>query len=183
MFLHLVSTRPQINLDLTNWVSNNGENNIVLQHDCLHVAATRYSESDPQQIISYCMSEFPSKWNIEEYSFDEKFTFSELAKRNITSEELYRWSAPIDIIEDYQFYLNQLTTLKIFPSMSTQLFYNCTSSTFGSLCQYSLDGYESSYLSLQDIIHDYYTYLYEPITLTCYTHLECNHLSNSMCLD
>ncbi|CAF5007954.1 unnamed protein product, partial [Rotaria sp. Silwood1] len=52
---------PQINLDLTDW-TNDDESNIVLQHDCLHVAAWIEEENDPYQIISYCMSEWPSKW-------------------------------------------------------------------------------------------------------------------------
>jgi hypothetical protein len=53
----------QINLDLTDWV-NGTERNDALQHDCLHVAASTDKDNDPRQIISYCMSEWPSKWTI-----------------------------------------------------------------------------------------------------------------------
>ncbi len=60
--------------------------------------------------ISYCMSELPSKFNITNIDFISNFTFAELSEQNITSEQLYLWSVPIDIIENYQFYLNQLST-------------------------------------------------------------------------
>ena len=56
ILLHLVTSRPQINLDRTNWI-----NNIVIQHDCLYVSATIISEVLAQQILSYCMSEWPMK--------------------------------------------------------------------------------------------------------------------------
>ena len=182
ILLHLVTSRPQINLDRTYWVSNN-ENNIVIQHDCLHVPATITTEVHGQQIISYCMGEWPTKWNIEEYSLNEKFTFDQLAKLDITGKQLYIWSAPIDIIEDYQFYLNHLSTSKELLPKKNQIFYNCTSPTFGPLCQYSLDSYESSHLSLQGIIYDYYLYPYESTTRTCYNNLVCNSGSDLLCLD
>ena len=66
-------------------------------------------ETDSRQIISYCMSEWPSKFKIKENNLDQKLTFSQLSKQKITSEQLYHWSAPIDLIEQYQFYLNQLS--------------------------------------------------------------------------
>jgi hypothetical protein len=53
-FLQLVTAPPQINLDLTDWVS---ESDTILQHDCPHVVASIKNESDPRQIMSYCMSE------------------------------------------------------------------------------------------------------------------------------
>ena len=114
---HLVTTLPQINLDLTDWISVS-ESNTVLQHDCLHVFAPTRFAYPPQQMISYCMSEWPSKWNIRENNFDQSFTFAELYKRNITSKQLYLWSAPMDIVEHYQFYLNQLSNSKKSSSLS-----------------------------------------------------------------
>ena len=52
--------------------------------------------------MSYCMSELPSKFIIEAFDFHTKLNFTDLAKQNITSQQLYHWSAPIDLIEDYQ---------------------------------------------------------------------------------
>ncbi|CAF4083566.1 unnamed protein product [Adineta steineri] len=77
---------PQINLDLTHWTSNT-ESNSSLQHDCLHVAGwIENEESDPYEIISYCMSEWPSRWNIKKNNQDQYFTFAQLYQLNIISE-------------------------------------------------------------------------------------------------
>ncbi|CAF3364239.1 unnamed protein product [Rotaria sp. Silwood1] len=174
---------PQINLDLTDWTNDN-ESNIVLQHDCLHVAAWIEEENDPYQIISYCMSEWPSKWKFQKNNQDQNFTFVELYKLNITSEQLYLWSAPMDVVEHYQFYLNLLLTSNTSSSsMVTYMFYNCTSPRFGPLCQYSLDAYKYHHLTLNEIIREYYLHKYEPTTLTCYTHLQCDRGSIFACLD
>ncbi|CAF1675814.1 unnamed protein product, partial [Adineta ricciae] len=78
-------------------------------------------------MTSLCLSEWPSTWKIQENTRDQKFNFSQLAELNITSQQLYHWSAPIDIIESYQSYLNQLSTSNNI-SLSTKVFYNCTSS-------------------------------------------------------
>jgi hypothetical protein len=186
ILLHLIIAFPQINFDLTKWVSDD-ENTLLLQHDCLHVAAWIEKETDPYQIISYCMSEYPSKWKIQGNAFHQNFTFAELYHRNITSQQLYLWSAPLDVVEDYQSYLNELSTSNTVPSssssMATKVFYNCTSPRFGRLCQYSLADYTSDHLTLNEIIRDFYLQEYEPNMLTCYTHLECNLFSSFACLD
>ncbi|CAF1467257.1 unnamed protein product, partial [Adineta steineri] len=186
-FILLPSINPQlqINLHLTDW-TNYDEINVDLQHDCLHVP-THLIEDNIQyhQVISYCMGERPSKWNIEENSFDQNYSFSQLKMLNITSQQLYLWSAPVDIVEEYESYLNQsLFSNQSLALMATQLFYNCTQSRFGSVCQYSLDISTSSVASsLKEIIHDFYLQEYEPTTWTCYTHLECNRGTSTACLD
>jgi hypothetical protein len=182
MFVHLIIALPQINLHLTDWVSSN-ENDHILQHDCLHVAAAIEDIKDPHQIISYCLSDWPSKCNIQRNSQDQKFTFAELFKGNITSQQLYLWSAPMDVIENYQFCLNQLSISNV-TSTETQSFYNCTQPRFGPLCQYSLDDQYSHHSSLSEIIQDFYfNNTYTPTNLTCYTHLECNFGTDMLCLD
>ena len=89
-------------------------------------------------------------------NFFPKFTFDELSKENITSQQLYLWSAPIDIIEHYQFYLNQLSTSNDL-SLAKEIFYNCTLPRFGPICQYEFDYYDPNHSSLYEIIHDFYT--------------------------
>ncbi|CAF1063083.1 unnamed protein product [Adineta steineri] len=173
----------QINLDLTHWTSNI-ESNSSLQHDCLHVAAwIENEETDPYEIISYCMSEWPSKWNIKKNNQDQYFTFAQLYQRNITSEQLYVWSTPLDIIEYYELYLNQRLISNTPVVMAINGFYNCTPPRFGPLCEYSLEMYQSDDLTLNEMIHDYYLHEYQPTTLTCYLHLECDRGSISLCLD
>ncbi len=56
LVLYSVTALSQINLDLTDWVSD-----IVFEHVCLHVAAKIEKESDPYQIISYCIGELSSE--------------------------------------------------------------------------------------------------------------------------
>jgi hypothetical protein len=123
--LHSINGQLQINLYLTDWVSGD-ENNDGLLHDCLYAtSATLFINRDPYQVIPYCMSEWPSTWKIQKNNIDQKFTFAQLALENITSEQLYLWSAPMDIIQRYQSYLdglpNSATKLR-----ATELFYNCT---------------------------------------------------------
>ena len=175
LVLHLVYGSTQINLDLTSWFDIITDSN-GLQHDCLHVPA-----SNSHEVISYCLSEWPSKWNISN-QIDPKFTFSQLHKQNVTSEQLYHWSAPMDITENYQFYLNTLLTSNL-SSMGNGLYYHCTLPRFGPLCQYAFDGYENTNVSLNEIIDDCYRPLYQPKTITCYTHLQCDTGSTSKCLD
>jgi hypothetical protein len=102
----LIIATPQLNLYYTDGIS---ESDCALQHNCLRIFRNEKRE-DARQIMSYCTSEFPSKLNIEKNNFFPTFTFAELRKQNMTSQQLYLWSAPIDLIEHYQFYLNQLST-------------------------------------------------------------------------
>jgi len=129
------------------------------------------------------MSELSSKFKINENNIDQKMTFGELSKQNITSQQLYLWSTPIDLIEQYQLYLNQLQNSKN-TTMAKEIFYNCTLPYFGDKCQYVLNDYKSHHSSLNEIIYDYYRYnIYEPTLFTCYIHLECNRGPFPSCLD
>jgi hypothetical protein len=179
--VHLVIASPQINLDLTDWTDQ--DQNIVLQHNCLHVA-TSIGEFRSREIISYCMDESPSKWEIDQNTLVSMFTFAELSRMNVTSEQLYRWSGPMNVIERYQFYLNLMAIYNVSSSsLAAEVFYNCTLPRFGPQCQYSLDAYQSYHSSLNEIIEDHYLQATEPETLTCYTHLQCDRGSSLICLD
>ncbi len=54
--IHSAIASTQINLDVTDWT----DQNIVLQHSCLH-AATSTREAHSREILSYCIDEWPSK--------------------------------------------------------------------------------------------------------------------------
>ncbi|CAF4082700.1 unnamed protein product, partial [Rotaria sordida] len=170
-------------IDASYYSVNDNKTDIVFQHNCLYVPTFTGKENNIHQIISYCLTEWSSKWIIEENNLDQKFTFNQLYKQNITSQQLYLWSAPMDVVERYQFYLNHLSISNQSSFMATQLFYNCTLPRFGPLCQYSLDTYISPNSSLYEIIYDFYQHEYNPINLICYTHLECNRGPSSICLD
>ena len=112
---------------------------------------------------------------------DEKLpylTFIQLKTRNITTEQLYSWSTPIDLIEDYQIYLNTNVT-----SLSNKRFYNCTLPKFGLHCQYELIHFSWQYSSLYDLVKGFYS-LADDVSLisTCYMHLQCEHDVMSLCL-
>ncbi|CAF4907208.1 unnamed protein product [Rotaria sp. Silwood1] len=182
MLIRTIIDSVQINLHLTDLL-NDKESDIIFQHNCLYAAASNEKENNVYQIISYCMSELPTQWNIQENNFDHLFTFAELYKQNITSQQLYIWSAPIDIIERYQLFLNQLP-LSMEISMSKELYYNCTLPRFGPICQYEFDYYKTQYSSLNEMINNFYhEHKYQPNTLTCYIHLKCNRGTTSACLD
>jgi hypothetical protein len=139
--------------------------------------------SDDYEIMSYCLSEASSKFHVQNKDFFPNFTFAEFSKQNISSQKLYLWSTPIDIIERYQFYLNQLTISNDL-SLATDIFYNCTLPRFGLMCQYELYYYNHDHSSFFDITRDFYrTYEYYPTNFTCYTHLQCNRGPSPACLD
>ena len=182
IFFHSILARLQINLDLTDKADDLDDASMWL-YNCIHVPAKVHYAAQPVEIISYCMNEWSPKWNIQENSLDQKLTFGQLFNLNVTSEHLYLWSAPMDLIEEYQFYLNQLSTLNNASLMATHMFRNCTLASFGSLCQYSFDGYDSSDWLLNNIIYDFYSRAYDPTTMTCYMHLQCSRGHSSSCLD
>jgi hypothetical protein len=102
--LQLILAVPQLNLYYTDWISEiESDNDNDLQHDCLRIGFFDSVYVKKLEMISYCLSELPSKFN-----FLSKFTFLELSRQNISSEQLCIWSAPINLIERYQFYLNRL---------------------------------------------------------------------------
>ncbi|CAF1326178.1 unnamed protein product [Adineta ricciae] len=182
MFVHLTVATPQINLYSTDSVSGIEANNkITAKHNCLRVLATIDNKEFYYQMISYCMDELSEKVHVINDDSSSKFSFVDLAKQNITSDQLYLWSAPIDTVENYQLYLNQLyksTTL------GEETFYNCTLPRFGPMCQYEFYDFNSNYSSLHEIIYDIYKrYLFPTDSVTCYEHLQCNRGPRPMCLD
>jgi hypothetical protein len=173
-----------LNLYYTDWISDSqNENDTALQHNCLHVPINTYFISNNHEVVTYCLSELPSKFNVTSNSYFSNFTFDELSKQNISSEHLYLWSTPIDIIERYQYYLNQLSTEND-SSLHKQIYYNCTLPRFGPMCQYQLYYYEPYHRSLYDMINYFYTrYRSDSTDLTCYKHLECDRGPSPSCLD
>ncbi len=62
------------------------------------------------------------------------FTFEELRKQNVSIQDLFFWSASMDLIEQYQNYTETLNS-----SLKSEKFYTCTPSWFGRFCQYTFD--------------------------------------------
>ncbi|CAF1130271.1 unnamed protein product [Adineta steineri] len=177
ILIHSIIGAPQINLYYTDEVSeiNNG-----IQHDCIRTSASLEEADITRQIMTYCMGESSAKFNAATDKNFPNFTFAQLSENNVTSQELYQWSASIDLIERYEFYLNQSTK----SSLENNVFYNCTFPRFGSTCQYELNNYDPSQLSLYEFIDNYYhSYEYVPTDFTCYIHLNCTRGYSPACLD
>lgn len=174
---YLSCTQPQINLYYTNENIDDGQQ---LPHDCL-----RFIESADHQyeIIYFCLSEFESTWKIENHDSISNWTFDELKRQNITHEDLYFWSAPIDLIEDYQVYLNQTNNGQN-SSLSDNTYFNCTWPKFGPSCQYEFVQMASDNLSLQKMIGDFFhtRFSNRKPNFTCYIQLQCTRESKSYCL-
>ena len=82
----LIFAFPQINFHLADNFNNQHE------HSCLLISVPELLDSkDHEEILSFCLTESLVKSN----PADPKFTFDDLRKQNITSEQLYQWSAPI----------------------------------------------------------------------------------------
>lgn len=174
IILHFITGQPLLNLYYTDLIV---ENNNFFEHDCLRSISTNRYGGDVQ-MMSFCLSESALLFDIEDDQKISRFTFAELSNKRITAEELYYWSAPIDIIENYQYYLNTKNS-----ALEEETFYNCTFGRFGDRCQYELRSF-SEYASVYHNIFRYFDKLnYHPATMTCYKHLECDHGSSSACLD
>jgi hypothetical protein len=113
---------------------------------------------------------YPITENIE-----KTITFKQLKSQNITSEQLLEWFSPIDVAEKYQMNRND-----------SDVFHNCSSPWFGSMCQYKLDYHLS--LSFGDIVNDTLSnqvnILFNVTSGTCYRFLtNCNREFWPLCLD
>lgn len=183
LLLYLLNTRVsdscQSNLYFTESLTNQSD------HHCLYYYA--YTDKPIQQIHTYCIRDAldPSLLQDTGY-YDELFTFEQLKNKNITSQQLYEWSAPIDLAENYQHYLEYRS------DQITNVFYNCSFPWFGTRCQFSfgltkrMTGGEAIHYWINRPLNTYRMPIKE--TFPCYTHIKCIRVSphDSMpgvCLD
>ena len=173
MVLYLKIVVSQINFYYTD----------TLQHNCLRLVYTE-SDTSNHRILWYCIDELSSELNINASDQYDRFTFTELSKQNITSQNLYQWSASIDVAERYQFYLDQLSISNNDTVFANEYFYNCTWPKFGPICQYEFDNLLFSYSLFDYLLHSVYTQqFYVPNELTCYQHIKCDRGPLPACLD
>ncbi len=181
-----ITTEMSLHFDLY-FSDRSSDNN--LDYDCLNYYVrddiVNYHEPNTltTQIIPYCIRSYDEN-HVRNCSTNRgiPFTFQELRMRGVTSEQMLTWpSAPIDLIEQYQTYLNN-------PNMasSLQIFYNCSSPYFGEFCQYTFDTNNSfseivrmTFLEKSQVDDD----PLEVRSHTCYTHLQCDRGPMPSCLD
>ena len=97
-----------------------------------------------------------------------ELTFAELYSVNVTSLEILSWSSSIDLAEDYQEHIEQVSR----SYLSKKSLFNCTPPWFGSHCQYALEMNPRSTATNDGMIQQ-----------TCYLLLECDRGHLSLCLD
>lgn len=123
------------------YYSSDQSNELDCDYDCFdyHQDDLAFSEvflvaiERNQQIIPFCRrGDLHDELVIRERRI-ATFTFEQLNNDNISSLDLYRWFAPIDLIEHYQAFREGRT------SSSSLKFSNCSSvNRFGSFCQYGI---------------------------------------------
>lgn len=135
-------------------------------------------------IYSYCTNKSPPGLNITD-DHSKRYTFVELAQAKITIEQLHLWSAPIDVAERYQFYLDQQSLANRFvDDAHMDYFYNCSLPRFGATCEYELTDYQVWYTSTREIINNRHLLRKDTSSnMTCYAHLPCDRGSSRVCLD
>lgn len=82
--LHCIIATPQINLYVTDSINEDD-----IRHDCIRVTAFINQSHINRQIISYCITQSLSQYNLKQTDQFPQFTFDQLSKQNITSQQLY----------------------------------------------------------------------------------------------
>jgi hypothetical protein len=165
----------------------------LLQFDCLYyrVSQERLAYQELSNVINDAIPYCFRPVNTSEKLFrnfinthDQNLTFEKLRLLNITAKQLLLWSAPINLVENYQLYLNEMDS-----SLSNELFYNCTKPWFGLRCQYSFEFSEE--MSIIDVVENEFSrrISYSELSnvlihpLACYVHLKCDRGGPYICLD
>ena len=136
-----------------------------------------------EQLIDYCLRPAHRKMtitNIEDHyeTWTSQLNFHDLRAKNISSDQLLSWSAPVDLAEDYQIFLIKPTNVS-----SKKVFYNCTSSWFGPLCQFSFrHSTTESFYAMVRLRFAAKLPSWQSLSPTCYEHHSCRTTS-SICLD
>ncbi|CAF3463806.1 unnamed protein product [Rotaria socialis] len=90
------------------------------------------------QIISFCRRPHFQEKPLEIDPHISALTFYDLHQKNVTSAQLYSWSAHIDLIEEYEAFRQNFSDHRI--TGSSMMFYNCSSKNkFGRFWQSSFD--------------------------------------------
>lgn len=171
--------RSQFNMYNTDASRNVGN----LYVNCLR-DNTRYDLNNAE-MTEYCLdsSESMNTWTDDFLNtHDQNFTFDQLHQMNITTDDLLLWSATIDLAEKYQYYLDHQEN----PSLSEEIFFNCTQPWFGPWCQYSFLATENTFSSVVHValrMKFHHNFPSSVIPSTCYTHLECDRGGSGLCLD
>ena len=178
LYIGIYSKFSGFNLDHTDHLLNG------LDRDCLYYNA--HDENDTVfQIVEYCIRFQVNEAVVVNKDQHSSFTFDALRQAKVTSRQLYTWSAPIDLIEHYQ---NYLENRKRPPGEF--VFYNCTYPWFGSRCEYTFGQPELNFAHQVESSFDKKALVFFTIKhgVSCYLHLRCDRAGDhgqvlGACLD
>ncbi|CAF1664417.1 unnamed protein product [Rotaria magnacalcarata] len=169
--LYYSTQRPESNSTFDCWHA------LVVDHTADHNIVRTSSNHN---LIPYCrrldQREEKQELSMNSYrNIKRSISFAELYRTAVTSMELRDWTAPIDIAERYE----------INGQYSNEIFQTCSSSWFGSTCQYRLENDEVS--SFRDVV-DYISQRrfimsnWDNSLKTCYSFLPgCYHEDEQFC--
>jgi hypothetical protein len=157
-----------------------------MMFDCLHyyvrdnIVMIDYIQStNTRQIITYCLRPYSLTSIYPHIAPQEiqRISFDDLRHMSVTSQQLYKWSVPIDLVEDYQWYLDT-------NSSKSHLFYNCTRPWFGPSCRYAFE-FDAA-MSLDLIVKSIFLGKgnsqqpppLDVLEYTCYTFIQCTRSSS-----
>jgi hypothetical protein len=132
-------------------------------------------------LIPYCrrpdIDEIQEEIGSLDRNYNQIISFDELKKQGVTSTQLLTWMAPIHVAERYEKYSGN----------SDDVFYNCSSPWFGTMCEYKFN-YDTTAFLFGDIVNAVFASRAEQCLKmeikTCYPFLlKCSHGSSSICLD
>jgi hypothetical protein len=135
------------------------------------------------QIIPYCLRSSEESISIAPLNnstiIHSTISFAKLREKNISSELLISWSAPIDQAESYQIFLYNASNSS---SEANSLFYNCTFPWFGPFCRFAFDPpLDRPLYSIVDLNFLSKGIRPDDFKVTCYKHIQCN--TSLICLD
>jgi hypothetical protein len=105
-------------------------------------------------------------------------TFSDLRLQNITTDVLFAWQASVDILNDYQKFLDGENIL----NDGDKIFCKCSEDdTFGTNCEYIQNTFKRK--TMKDIVDDFFKNERDEISETCYRGPLASQCPNKQCLD
>ncbi|CAF0870661.1 unnamed protein product [Didymodactylos carnosus] len=162
-------------------------------YDCLYLVGHSNKAAVLESTISYCIRATGRiRTSHEPNCYDgTPYSFKDLKQRDIQSDQLFDWYASIDVIEQYQSYIDSRSNYD-----GETTFCNCSGRAFGQFCEYSfiLENTNPKVTSLSSLLLMTYRYkintykyldkLNKIINATCYQ--QCPDMINKTkvkCLD
>ncbi len=164
------------------------------KYDCLYHTRRQYNNNKERRgmlpLSPYCMEKF----NIQRTCLGVPFTFNQLLDNHYTSQHLFQWQAPFDLIDAFERF-QETAQLE---DQSKWIFCNCSHPFFGRYCELifvnrmpNINELAESYKTHFDFVVIEQFYMKSRFLITedyefqdeCIASLRCKTISQSWCLD